>query len=118
MTPEQFCFRFQGYLETENPKNIDEMKTQIIKDHLQLVFKKVTPTYPSQPFIVPNFPPNDQWVFPTPTICSTEASTERKFCSKAEEDAFQFVNTGIEDWNKYALNSHILTASATGYKTC
>lgn len=43
MTPEQFTYWLQGYLEVEDPKVINERKVQIIKDHLNLVFKKVTP---------------------------------------------------------------------------
>ena len=43
MSPEQFCYWLQGYLETAKPKTIDAAGTQIIKDHLAEVFHKVTP---------------------------------------------------------------------------
>ena len=42
MTPRDFVYWLQGYLEIENPETIGEKQVQIIKDHLQLVFKKVT----------------------------------------------------------------------------
>ena len=43
MTPENFCYWLQGYIELENPGKISAEKTQVIKDHLNLVFKKETP---------------------------------------------------------------------------
>jgi hypothetical protein len=45
MSPENFCYWLQGFIEIENPMNIGENQTKIIKDHLQLVFKKETPNY-------------------------------------------------------------------------
>lgn len=45
MTTEQFTYWLQGFMETADPKSIDEKQTQIIKDHLKLVFTKVTPDY-------------------------------------------------------------------------
>jgi hypothetical protein len=44
MTAEQFVYWLQGYMEIEDPKVLDYKQTQIIKDHLALVFKKETPT--------------------------------------------------------------------------
>lgn len=43
MTSEQFTYWLQGFFEINDPKTIDEKQTQIIKDHLALVFNKVTP---------------------------------------------------------------------------
>lgn len=44
MTTEQFAYWLKGFFEIENPKgSLDERKVQIIKDHLNLVFHKVTP---------------------------------------------------------------------------
>lgn len=45
MTSEQFTYWLQGYLEVADPKTLNEKQVQIIKDHLALVFKKVTPDY-------------------------------------------------------------------------
>lgn len=43
MTPENFCYWLQGCLEISNPRSLNELETQIVKDHLSLVFKKETP---------------------------------------------------------------------------
>lgn len=43
MTPEQFIYWLQGYMEIADPKNVDEKQIQIIKDHISLVLKKETP---------------------------------------------------------------------------
>lgn len=43
MTPEQFTYWLQGFIEMENPKTLSLRQTKIIKDHLELVFKKETP---------------------------------------------------------------------------
>ena len=45
MTPEQFTYWLQGFIEINDPKTIGEKETQIIKDHLCTVFNKVTPKY-------------------------------------------------------------------------
>ncbi len=51
MSPEQFAYWLQGFLELGDVKEIDPRETQIIKDHLKLVFSKETPVYdnPYQP---------------------------------------------------------------------
>lgn len=43
MTPENFVYWLQGVFELTTTKQLSETQTQIIKDHLQLVFNKVTP---------------------------------------------------------------------------
>ena len=43
MTPEQFTYWLQGFLELQNPETLDTRQIQILKDHLQLVFNKQTP---------------------------------------------------------------------------
>lgn len=44
MDPKEFAYWLQGYFEIEDPKTLDKKQVQIIKDHLDLVFKKVTPS--------------------------------------------------------------------------
>ena len=42
----QFAYWLQGYFElTDSGKPLSAQQAQIIKDHLQLVFKKETPKY-------------------------------------------------------------------------
>ena len=52
MTPEQFVYWLNGYLEMENPKTLGLKQTKMIKDHLNIVFNKVTPK--RNPGISPN----------------------------------------------------------------
>ena len=51
MTAEQFTYWLQGFMEICNPEILDESQTQIIKDHLKLIFDKQTPdrSFPSIP---------------------------------------------------------------------
>lgn len=65
MTPEQFCYWLQGFAEIKGGwEEPTAQEWAVIKDHLQLVFKKETPKYglPS-----PMYPPvpTDR-VFPPP----------------------------------------------------
>ena len=57
MTPENFCYWLQGYIELSNCKSLSPEQTQMISNHLQLVFKRETPicktkdeTYKFEPF--------------------------------------------------------------------
>ena len=43
MTPENFTYWLQGYFEISESKMLSSKQTQVIKDHLALVFTKVTP---------------------------------------------------------------------------
>ena len=43
MTPEQFTYWLQGFMEMADPKELNKIQTQQIKDHLKLVFDKKTP---------------------------------------------------------------------------
>lgn len=44
MTPQDFTYWLQGFIELQNPEKINKQQTQMIKDHLGLVFTKVTDT--------------------------------------------------------------------------
>ena len=50
MTPEQFTYWLQGYFEIANPLELNPYETKIIKNHLSLVFNKLTPTASSKPY--------------------------------------------------------------------
>jgi len=45
MSPENFVYWLRGYLEIQDPTSINANQVQIIKDYLQLVFKKETQNY-------------------------------------------------------------------------
>lgn len=47
MTPEAFCYWLQGALELADMKEMSPEDVQKIKDHLKLVFDKLTPVYPA-----------------------------------------------------------------------
>ena len=94
MTSEQFTYWLQGFMEISNPTTLDEKQTQIIKDHLALVFDKQTP---DRTFIPP-LAPMPTTPYPTPIwetdpnifrpICETPIQTETdpmnvKYCSTA-----------------------------------
>ena len=44
MTPENFVYWLQGFLELSHQTSLDEIQTKVIRDHLALVFDKKTPT--------------------------------------------------------------------------
>lgn len=43
MTPENFAYWLRGYFEISGATYLSELQTQVVKDHLDLVFQKVTP---------------------------------------------------------------------------
>lgn len=45
MNYEQFAIWLHGFLEISNVETIDQNQTQIIKDHLALLFEKKTPIH-------------------------------------------------------------------------
>ena len=49
MNAQEFCYWLQGYMEISGGRELSESQIKIIRDHLDLVFTKVTPTYPFQP---------------------------------------------------------------------
>lgn len=57
MSPENFVYWLQGAFELGNQITLDVNQVKIIQDHLNLVFKKETPTYDKQPSLLfPNLP--------------------------------------------------------------
>jgi hypothetical protein len=82
MTPENFCYWLQGFFEIQNPSQISESQIQEIKNHLALVFNKVTPmqtdggTYnPKQIITSPSSPStiNPEFFIPQ-TYCDCKAN--------------------------------------------
>lgn len=56
MTPEQFCYWLQGYYELTSNSEINSLTHVIIREHLQEVFKKVTPVHEKDFPTIPNQP--------------------------------------------------------------
>jgi hypothetical protein len=57
MNEREFCYWLQGLLELSDTKTLDEKQVKIIRDHLNLVFTKVTPGPPlSKGYLWPNPP--------------------------------------------------------------
>lgn len=49
MTSREFCYWMQGFFELYGPKTINEKETELIKKHLNLVFKhEIDPSYGDQ----------------------------------------------------------------------
>lgn len=113
MTAEQFIYWFQGFIEVANPKQIDAQQTQVIKDHLALVFNKVTPSYPVAlplqtpypsevipvPQRIPVTPPLSEfpWVLPDGPTCGpicggmtrdTITAAPQTYCAQGGEIGF------------------------------
>ena len=63
MSPEQFCYWLQGFVELSANAPTEE-QWQSVREHLQTVFKKVTPPAPidiprsDRPFTRPDYGPN------------------------------------------------------------
>jgi hypothetical protein len=68
MTAEQFTYWLQGFMEVANPTTLDATQTQIIKDHLALVFDKQTPDRAPGLFDPTTLVPSKQWPAGVPTI--------------------------------------------------
>ena len=56
MAQEAFVIWLKGYVDISNPLYVNEQQWQIIKDHLQLVFTKVTPSYEDEDDETENIP--------------------------------------------------------------
>lgn len=49
MTSVQFCYWLNGLFELADPKTLDAHQTDLIKRHLQMVFKhEIDPSYPKE----------------------------------------------------------------------
>jgi hypothetical protein len=83
MTAEQFVYWLQGFMEVANPDAINKSETQVIKDHLKLVFDKQTPdrltnSPVSIPFVQPTGPMYE------PGKPYWEIDPNRVYCSPTE----------------------------------
>jgi rubredoxin len=49
LTPENFCYWLQGFMELGAPSGLSSVQVEAIRDHLNLVFNKVTPDCAATP---------------------------------------------------------------------
>jgi hypothetical protein len=108
MTTEQFTYWLQGFMEVANPTTLDEIQTQIIKDHLDLVFDKQTPDRTFTPQLEPipttPHPPYPLWVDPNPFKVTCETSTHK---NNVENPTTQDFFNLEEIYNSHGVPSHL-----------
>jgi len=94
MTAERFTYWLKGFFELSDAKTLDEKQVKIVKDHLDLVYNKVTPDRSQEIQNINEVPPtffhpqcNTTGSFPDDTLfCSTIAGTDSNLiCSNAGE---------------------------------
>ena len=83
MTPEQFVYWLQGYMEMANPSSLNMRETRIIKDHLALVFDKKTPERGENRGLDLNL----MYSFPgqSSPLRVDENGLDKKFCSSSDQ---------------------------------
>lgn len=67
MDEKNFVYWLQGYLELSGAKELNEQQVQVIKDHIQLVMKKVTPNvnpYPNIMYVPASLPSDKIELYP------------------------------------------------------
>ncbi|MND47891.1 hypothetical protein D3C80_387970 [compost metagenome] len=57
MSPENFVYWLQGAFELGQLDTLNEQQVKIVKDHIALVLKKVTPELGKYPYSIQNPPP-------------------------------------------------------------
>lgn len=82
MTPENFVYWLQGYVELCGSREITHEQWVSIKQHLNLVLNKVTPgglTYPNAPGLTfPNYPYTPGLFFPNQPV---RPNKDSQFCT-------------------------------------
>lgn len=101
MTPEQFVYWLQGFLELTGTTKIDDWQAKTIKEHLATVFTKVTPAieYPPRPWY-----PGDIGDFPgtgLPPVTYCQANRDDSFPATQAENSANMPNL-----NEYAKEVH------------
>ena len=116
MTPEQFVYWLQGFAEV-NQKAPNDAQWTIIKDHLQLVFKKETPNRITSPGpsisspAYPNYPSPPTWPTSPFTISPTYPGTRPEvICSVSAPGAGTNWSSGIGSYDYH------ITAEQYKYK--
>lgn len=75
MTAEQFCYWLQGYFEMTENATLSPNQILMIKDHLGLVFNKVTPDLGQPPMVTTPLHPGAFMPLDPDVICANANST-------------------------------------------
>jgi hypothetical protein len=115
MTPEQFTYWLQGFMEISNPTTLDEIQTQIIKDHLALVFNKQTPDRTHTPPLAPMpTTPYPIWQQPHPIPYNPPFETDPNIFRPICETSTHIETDPMKV--KYCNTSHIVPPHMFGKK--
>jgi hypothetical protein len=97
MNSEQFAYWINGYFEISGATVLNETQVKVIKDHLDLVFNKVTPTRE-----------------PLPTITKLEP---RRYCSQVNPAPY---NEGLDKLDMYSFKTEgaFFSNENTGTPSC
>jgi len=96
MTPRDFVYWLQGYLEISGARVLEEYEVSVIKDHLKLVFSKETPDRTVTPFLG-----NDREVFDEKYIkdaLGLDFVAERKKMNEELADLSKIPICGAKPW--------------------
>jgi len=89
MSPIEFCYWLQGYIEIGKPTAMGWNQVQTIKEHLALVFHKVTPAYDIG--YMPEYTLTSNSL-PTKKCCGDEIGYSK---SNGVEMGYQYLNTAF-----------------------
>lgn len=80
MTPEQFVYWLQGMFELGDPKSLSEAQTAMIREHLKLVFEKVTPDVKSSGTTPRDKASRDRAVAEMVRLCKAAGPSDIRYC--------------------------------------
>ena len=80
MTPEQFAYWLQGFFELENPQQLNKQQLDVVKEHLALVFIKVTPKYHGTEKTYSNPDGVEKQHLKTPLVFDNKNESTQFFC--------------------------------------
>lgn len=97
MTPENFTYWLQGFFELSNSVVLSEQQIRMIKDHLQLVFKKETPVVCHTIPTVWTYPEQLDCSETTSVYCANKSPAEKPseiFCTDANANKEPMTGVG------------------------
>ncbi|HUW47256.1 MAG TPA: hypothetical protein VMW36_00745 [Patescibacteria group bacterium] len=88
MNERDFCYWLKGFTELTNSESLSDEQWAVVKDHLKLVFDKLTPTYDFVKPLAP-FPPEYDW-----GSLDNPLRSDKVFCTVASDEILD-VKTNI-----------------------